>query len=315
MKNVLPLFLFLLAAPPAVSQVSVVADDGSIVSAAPTTGGAATNRAPGSLTTHFNGGNGFAGNMFDITPAVDMEITGLDFHARNATGLFDIDVWYRVGSCVGYDMDPSTWTLLAQDTGIQGAGAYMPTFADLSGNGVTFVAGQTYGIYMDNVNYALSGGINYTNGVSTPETYSNSDIVLDAYYGKATPSFTGSTFTPRVWNGTLYYDTGGGPPPGPSLSVANLVAGSVADISIDNATPNNTAYFVYSLAGGGPISTPFGPGYVSAPYKVIPLATDANGHAGISKSVPVGTTGMNIWFHGADRGSATMLNAIAAVIG
>ena len=101
---------------------------------------------------------------------------------------------------------------------------------------------------------------------------------------------------------------------GPTLSVNPLTAGQTSVVSLDNCTPNDMAYFVYSLAGGGPISTPFGPGYVSAPYTVMPLPTDANGHAGISKSVPAGTTGMNVWFHGADRGSATMLNPLAMII-
>ena len=104
-------------------------------------------------------------------------------------------------------------------------------------------------------------------------------------------------------------------PPGPTLSVNPLIAGQASVVSLDNCTPNNLAYFVYSLAGGGPINTPFGPGYVSSPYKVIPLPTDANGHAGVTKNVPAGTTGLNIWFHGADRGSQTMLNPLAMTIG
>ncbi len=101
----------------------------------------------------------------------------------------------------------------------------------------------------------------------------------------------------------------------PTLSVTNLIAGQVASVNIDNATPNNIAYFVWSLTGGGPIGTPYGQGMVSPPYHVIPLSTDSVGNANMTQFVPAGTTGMSVWFHGADRGTASMLNAIAATIG
>ena len=313
MKTFLPLLCLVFSAPGAIAQLPTIADDGTVVHAAPAPGNGNTNRAPGSLTTHFNGGNGFAGNMFDITTTTDLEITGIDFHARNNTNLFDIDLWYRVGTCVGNDLSPAGWILLGQVTGVMGAGAYGPTFADFSGNGVVFAAGQTYGIYMDNVNYSTSGGINYTNGVSTPETYSNADITLDAYYGKATPSFTGSTFTPRVWNGTIYYDSPGGG--APTLAITNLVAGAVASVDCSNCTPGGIVYFVWSAAGGGPVSTPFGTGYVSPPFNVIPLTADSAGNANMTQSVPPGISGMNLWFHGADLISATLLNPLALVVG
>ena len=54
---------------------------------------------------------------------------------------------------------------------------------------------------------------------------------------------------------------------------------------------------------------------VSPPYHVIPLSTDSVGNANMTQFVPAGTTGMSVWFHGADRGTASMLNAIAATIG
>ena len=108
---------------------------------------------------------------------------------------------------------------------------------------------------------------------------------------------------------------GGGPPSGPTLAVTNLVAGATANVDCTNCTAGDVAYFVWSAAGGGPVNTPFGTGYVSPPYRVIPLLVDAAGNASMTQSVPPGLTGMNIWFHGADRGSATMLNALAMTIG
>jgi len=110
------------------------------------------------------------------------------------------------------------------------------------------------------------------------------------------------------------YDTVSAPPV-PTLSVTGLVAGGTAKIDITNCTAGDIAYFVWSAAGGGPVSTPFGTGYVSPPYRVIPLQVDANGHAGMTQNVPPGLTGMALWFHGADKASATLTNPLAMTIG
>ncbi|MBO46106.1 MAG: hypothetical protein CMJ96_04330 [Planctomycetes bacterium] len=107
----------------------------------------------------------------------------------------------------------------------------------------------------------------------------------------------------------------GGGTGGPSMAVTNLVAGQTAQVDFSNCTANGVVYFVWSVVGGGPVNTPFGTGYVSPPFNIIPLTADANGNTNISKLVPSGLTGWNIWFHGADAGSATMLNSLALVIG
>jgi hypothetical protein len=109
--------------------------------------------------------------------------------------------------------------------------------------------------------------------------------------------------------GAFYFHGGA-----PTLSVTNLVAGQIALVEVTNATPNNTAYFVWSVAGGGPINTPYGPGYVSSPYTIIPMTTDMSGSASRNQSVPANVSGKDIWFHGVDIGSARMLNALAMTI-
>jgi len=170
------------------------------------TGSSATNRAPGQLTTIFAQNNGFRGNMFDLQPVVDLsEITAIDVNVDPAGLPTEVDVWYRMDTCVGHDLSPTGWILLGHGTGTA-AGVDLPTFIDLAGNGVSFPAGGTYGMYVDITNYP-SPGINYTNAASPP-TYSNADVSATCYYGKGDPAFTGSTFTYRVWNGTIYYESG-----------------------------------------------------------------------------------------------------------
>ncbi len=102
--------------------------------------------------------------------------------------------------------------------------------------------------------------------------------------------------------------------PAQGLFVANLVAGQTAQVIVAGATPNNVVFFVWSLAGGGPVNTPFGPGFVSPPFSVIRMTSDANGNTYLTQAVPPQTTGINIWFHGADLAAGAMLNPLAMTI-
>ncbi len=300
-------------APIAAAQNNQVADDGTIVPPAIVNGGPAA-QVPGSLTTHFNGGNGFAGNTFDITPNADMSITGLDFHARYAARQSDIAVYYKTGTSVGFEQDPTAWTLLARGSNANTNGPGVGSFVDLSGNGVTFAAGVEYGIYMDNENYAVSGGISYTNGATTPEVFANSDLTLEAYSGTRSPAFTGGApFTPRVWNGTLYYDAGAA---GPSLSVASFTAGSTCTLSVSGAGAGATCIIAYSVAGGGPTNTPVGDVDLSLPIRQLPAVTaDANGDASLSASVPPHVGGMTVWIQAVDMSGPTLTNSLEEIVG
>jgi hypothetical protein len=68
--------------------------------------------------------------------------------------------------------------------------------------GLTLAAGQVYGIYVDLQSYP-SANLQYTNG--GPTTFSNADLSLTTFHGKGNPAFTGTSFFPRQWNGTVRY--------------------------------------------------------------------------------------------------------------
>ncbi len=154
----------------------------------------------GSLTTLFAQNNGSQGNTFDIIPYWDIEeIMGIDINT-SATSAVSVDVYYKSGTCVGYETNPGAWTLLASGTGT-GQGSDNHTYIDLPGAaGVSFSGGLTYGMYVD----VVTGGLKYTNG--GPTTYSNSDLSLITNSGQG-GTFS-STFYPRQWNGTVYYKLG-----------------------------------------------------------------------------------------------------------
>lgn len=164
------------------------------------------NRAPGSLTTLFASNNGFAGNSFDIEPAVAInEITAVDVNWSTAGQNITVSLYYKEGTANGFETNPGVWTKFASGSGLTAA-QDQPTFIDLAGNGQMFEAGKLYGILLFCDSYGTAtGSIRYTNG--GPNNYANSELSLTTYAGLASPLHS-SVFPGRIWNGTVYYDFG-----------------------------------------------------------------------------------------------------------
>ena len=156
----------------------------------------------GSITTTYAEDNGQNGNMFDVTasgPAY-ITITSFDIHVGDL-GQVSIDVFYKSGTYSGFEKDPGFWKPLGSLT-VTGAGVGNPTPVNIGV--LTIPSGETYGIYITRTD---GGSLTYTDGANT---YSNSAITIDTGTGNAFPF--GDVFTPRTWNGTIYYETpeGGG---------------------------------------------------------------------------------------------------------
>jgi len=201
------IFLLCLMAFISVSNFAAdLADDGLPISRPATTFMAPF--ATGSLTTHFLGGNGYAGNTFDIIPTANLQIEALDVHEDYLGAPTTVEVYYKTGTSVGFENTPSAWTLLGAGSAI-GAGLGLPTYLDLAGNNITFQAGQTYGFVVFFTSYAAgTSRCRYTNG-GPGTVYSNSDLTITTQNGLATPIFGGTVFSGREWNGTIYYTSGG----------------------------------------------------------------------------------------------------------
>lgn len=149
-------------------------------------------RADSSLTTHYLGGNGCDGAMFDFIPNVNMT---LDSFAVNIGGTANetVRVYYRAGTYLGNETNNLAWTLLGQAS-VTGSGAGQPTQIPIGG--LTLQANQTYGIYM----VLQSSNMDYTTGTGT---FTNSDATLIAGAGLC-GLFSGAN-AGRVFNGTVYY--------------------------------------------------------------------------------------------------------------
>jgi len=150
-----------------------------------------------SLTTLYSAGNNQSGNMFDLQATKAIKITSFDLHMSNAGSTNTVSVYWRAGSANGAESSSAGWNRLGTATVVsRGQGVATP----LPIGGLVLQAGQTYGIYIINENgpaYLL-----YTDGSNV---FSNGDLALTTWFGKGLPLFTGPTFSPRQWNGTVYY--------------------------------------------------------------------------------------------------------------
>jgi len=159
-----------------------------------------------SLTTTFSSNNGQSGNMFDVVAANPVIIN--DFDVNLDTGIsptIEIYVVTGGGSWQGNETNSGAWTLLTTVPNVTSAGANTATNLGIS-LGFLVPAGVTQGFY---VTVNAGTGMNYTNGSSVGAVAaSNSDLQILEGAGKSYPF--GSTFQPRVWNGTIHYTPGSG---------------------------------------------------------------------------------------------------------
>jgi subtilisin-like proprotein convertase family protein len=164
--------------------------------------------APGSITTLFasdNGGSTGGAVYFDVTVGPeDIVLYELDLNTAEL-GPFTVDVYTLVGTYAGNETDPGAWTLQTSGSG-DSAGDDLPSNAVLDDN-ITLLAGESYGMALV---LDAGHGHEYTNGNGSNENYDNGEVALSLGSATNVP-FSGTPFSPRVWNGTLYYTLGSAP--------------------------------------------------------------------------------------------------------
>ncbi len=303
----LSLFSLALAAAPAMAQ-SGMTDAGTFLPNAPSfAGGPAfgTGCGTGVTPAHaFTGGNSFAGNMVDIAPTVDMTIECVDVNWSVVESI-DVAVWWCPGTVVGNDKNQlGTWQLISTNS-VVAAGANLPSNVPVTGSPV-FLAGQTYGLYIQVANYATTAGVlSYTNG--GPTTYSGTHCSLTTYYGKG-DGLTSSTFTPREWNGNLYTDVVG--PTGPALAKTGSCPGAVT-LNATNCSAGGPVAIIYGAAGSFTKPTGTCAGLtvgIGAPTLGGILTADGAGSASLSFNAPAGACGLTV--QGVDIATCTATNTV-----
>ncbi len=158
-----------------------------------------------SLSTLYarNNGGSFGGAVyFDVTVANagGIIVTSLDTNTSE-TVPGSLTVYVAPTTSVGNETNIGAWTQVATGT-FTGQGANNPTPTDIDDFAL---AAGSYGFA---IVMGSTTGHDYTNGNGANQIYSNADLTITAGTATTVP-FTGSVFSPRIWNGTLYYSGAG----------------------------------------------------------------------------------------------------------
>ncbi|PCJ39107.1 MAG: hypothetical protein COA81_11145 [Alphaproteobacteria bacterium] len=151
------------------------------------------------ITTQFTSNNNHTGNMFDLTniSGSAIELTGVfEGNFRGGTS-GSIDVWYRTGTYVGNTGSAVGWTLLGSSL-YTSLGSNVATGFDL-GNSLNVGSGDVIGLYFLS---SVRASILYTNGANS---YNDGTVQLDLGIGTNEVAFSGVSFSPRTWNGSIEY--------------------------------------------------------------------------------------------------------------
>lgn len=166
---------------------------------------AAQCTATSELTTLYAEDNGLDGAMFDIVALETITIECFDVNW--APGTTGAEIWYRVGTHVGYETDSTAWMFIGAATGIVTAGTDNPTSIPIDVD-LSVPAGATYAFYISNLS-TTDPNIEYTDG-NTLGGVLASDANLQVLEGTGSYQQFGTTFfSPRQFNGTVHYSIGG----------------------------------------------------------------------------------------------------------
>jgi len=157
-----------------------------------------------SITTIWNRNNAQGGIMFDIVAKTNIRLVRVDHNIRSsAPANPTVEIWTRPGTHVGFQNSSTGWTRVGSDIVThQGENNPTPVGVDLSS--ITMAPGERRALYIT----LVSGSTAYTNG-TTVGTLHTSNAHVEIYQGTGKSYPFASNFIARIWNGTLYYTTGG----------------------------------------------------------------------------------------------------------
>jgi len=147
------------------------------------------------LQTTFLSNNGQSGVMFDVTAKRALVVDS--FEVSIDSGRHLVEVYYKTGSYAGYETNSGAWTLLGSTTVTSTQASGGPGVFVNVGKSLALPSGVKHSFYIQLPN---STAINYTNGTGN---FSNAEFTIQTGVGKG--SNFGATFSPRSFNGGVYY--------------------------------------------------------------------------------------------------------------
>ena len=170
------------------------------------------------ITTLFASNNGGAAGgctyfNVDVLDPAGITVFNVDLNCGQAAGdPIGCSIWTAAGvawdavdpvSGLATHQDQTLWTQVAAGTGVS-AGTDGASAVCLSATGGFFLAPGSYSmaVVMD-----ANTSHRYTNGDGTNQSFATAEVTMDLGGGANTP-FGSGVFQPRVWNGSLFYNSG-----------------------------------------------------------------------------------------------------------
>ena len=187
---------------------------------------------PGSLSTTFADGNGGSDGgavYFDVAAASDLTVESLQMHIQDP-GAFTVEVYAIVGDTyVGNETNAGAWTLVSTGSGDSNSSG-TPSDVTLD-TALSLTNGTTYAMALV---LDATHSHRYTNGDGTNENFSDANLSISLGAASNVP-FTGTVFSPRVFNGTINYFVGTPPSTTVDFDCSNLGDNLIEVTAIDSA--------------------------------------------------------------------------------
>jgi len=162
-----------------------------------------TVECTGSLTTTYTGGDWLypGALMFEVMALTAMELTGMDVSLEGDPTV-DVVIYYRRGPYAGHESTQADWILHTTVSGITAAGIHQPTSIPMPT--LSMFSGELISLYVATTssNQKIFSNV----GTSEGAVYRSNSFLM-VYEGISLyHAFSTTQYSPRVFNGTLYYD-------------------------------------------------------------------------------------------------------------
>ena len=162
----------------------------------------------GLITTTFISNNSQNGNMFNVD-ILDDDLLFTGFDINLLTGSQNIQIYTRLGGYQGFETSSTGWDLIF-DSFVASSGAGSASFVDIADT--LFSSNSTYGLYITTTEIINSSAMGYTNGTLENSIYVD-DGSIRIREGLGMRYAFSTSFSPRVWNGSIHYEVASVPEP------------------------------------------------------------------------------------------------------